>query len=334
MIIRFFNRKEKPQPKPKSLTEAIVQESGRHITLKKWIDGSKTAAIVIVAILSVAFMFIDTAKEKIGPHVAVINLTGAIETGSKQTDGWKVSRLIKEAMESDNVKAIVIEANSPGGSPTDAEHIFKTIMSYRGAKEGKPIYMAVRGVCASACYYIGSATDAIFAHDSSLIGSIGVKMEGWDLRQVMQTVGVERRIYHAGEHKALLDPFKAVSDEENEFIQNKLLFKLHRQFINSVKAGRGDRLSDNKDLFTGLIWTGEEALELGLIDNILTPTEMEDLIKQRHHVDNYIYHGKQKFDLSNILSMDSQDVFDAIGMSVYHAFKTNSENGSINYRFE
>lgn len=328
-MFNLSGRKNKNLPAPKNLTQAIVQESSRHIRLKKWTDGVKTFAIALVAIVSVGITLSDTASESIGPHIAIVPLNGAIETGSKETDGWKVSRVIAEAMEDNNVKAVVIEANSPGGSPADAEHIYKTILSYRTGEEvSKPIYMAVRSVCASACYYIAAAVDEVYAANSSLIGSIGVRMDGWDFQEVMGKVGVKRRVFHAGEHKALLDPFKDVSSEERAFVQDKLLTKLHQQFITAVKNGRGGRLVDDPNLFTGLIWTGEEALQLGLIDGIKTPTEMENYIEQRHGVEKYIYHGRQKFKLSNLFSMDSEDFMDMLASSIYHEFKSDVKNMS------
>lgn len=328
-MFKLSGRNKKNLPAPKNLTQAFVQESSRHIRLKKWTDGVKTFAIALVAIVSVGITLSDTASESIGPHIAIVPLNGAIETGSKETDGWKVSRVIAEAMEDDNVKAVVIEANSPGGSPADAEHIYKTILSYRTGEEvSKPIYMTVRSVCASACYYIAAAVDEVYAANSSLIGSIGVRMDGWDFQEVMGKVGVKRRVFHAGEHKALLDPFKDVSSEERAFVQDKLLTKLHQQFITAVKNGRGGRLVDDPNLFTGLIWTGEEALQLGLIDGIKTPTEMESYIEQRHGVKKYIYHGRQKFKLSNLFSMDSEDFMDMLAASIYHEFKSDVKNMS------
>lgn len=329
MFKNWFGR-NKVKPEPVNLAGVVAQESAKHLRVSKF----KAAAIGGGLLLSIAFTFSDAASEKIGPHVAVINLSGAIETGSRETDGWAVSRQIGEAMKDGNVRAIVIEANSPGGSPADAEHIYKTILSYRHSNNGKPIYVTVRGVCASACYYIAAAADEIYALNSSLIGSIGVRMDGWDFQKVMDKVGVERRVFHAGQHKALLDPFKPVTDEERLFIQDQLMNKLHQQFINSVKEGRGVRLREDKNIFSGLIWTGEEAVTLGLIDGVKTPTELEALIESRHGVTKYIYHGRTKFKLTNLFSMDASYLTDSLGDSIYHAFKNDVKNGSNSLSFE
>ncbi|EPR7483859.1 TPA: S49 family peptidase [Vibrio parahaemolyticus] len=330
MFKKWFGRK-KDKPEPGDLAGVVAQESAKHLRVSKF----KAAAIGSGLLLSVAFTFSDTASESIGPHVAVVNLNGAIETGSRETDGWRVSRILGEAMDDDSVRAIVIEANSPGGSPADAEHIYKTILSYRHSNNnGKPIYVSVRGVCASACYFIAAAADEIYAMNSSLIGSIGVRMDGWDFQKVMNKVGVERRVFHAGEHKALLDPFKPITEEERAFIQDKLLTKLHHQFIHSVKEGRGERLVDDNRIFSGLIWTGEEAVDLGLIDGVKTPTELEALIESRHGVTKYIYHGRKKFKLTNLFSMDASDLIDSLGASIYHAFKNDVKSSAYSYNFE
>ncbi len=331
----FPFRKKKIEQEPKNLKDAFVQESSRHLKVKKWTDGVKAGAIAVMMLVSVGYTLSDTASEKIGPHIAVISLTGAIETGNRETDGWKVSKVITEAIEDDNVKAILIEANSPGGSPSDAELIYNTIMKYRFSEEyTKPIYTTVRSSCASACYYIASATDEIYAMNSSLVGSIGVRMDGWGFQDAIQKVGVERRVFHAGTHKALMDPFKPVSEEERTFIQDSILTKLHNQFINAVKKGRGDRLEDKSEIWSGLIWTGEEAVDLGLIDGIKTPMEIEAYLEKQLGVDKLIYHGRQKFKLSNLLSMDAQVLVDMISKSIYYEFKSDVKNESTTPSFK
>lgn len=327
--------KRKKTLEPKNFKEAIIQESSRHLKVKKWTDGVKAGAIAIMMMVSVGYTLSDTASEKIGPHIAVISLTGPIETGNRETDGWKVSQVITDAIEDDNVKAILIEANSPGGSPSDAEMIYKTIIKYRfSEKNTKPIYTTVRTSCASACYYIASATDEIYAMDSSLVGSIGVRMDGWGFQDVIKKIGVERRVFHAGTHKALMDPFKPVTEEERSFIQDSILTKLHEQFINAVKKGRGERLVDNPEIYTGLIWTGEEAVELGLIDGIKTPMEIEAYLEKQLGVDKYIYHGRQKFKLTNLFSMDAQTLVDMVSESIYHEFKSDVKTESLTPSFK
>ena len=329
----FFKKSNVNTEQPKNIKEAFIIESGRHLKLKKWTDGVKAGAIALLAVVSIVFTLSDTTASSDGPHVAVINLSGVIETGSP-TDGWKVSRLITDAIENEDVKVIVIEANSAGGSPTDAEHIYKTIMSYRNQKGAKPIYVAIRGICASACYYIASSADEVYALNSSLIGSIGVKMESWDLQSITEKLGIKRRSYHAGQYKTLLDPFKPVSEEGREFIQDQLLVKLHKQFIHAVKDGRGTRISDDPLVYSGLIWTGEESLELGLVDGITTPTEMESMIDIRHGVSKFIYHGQKKFKLSNIFSMTHQEVADSFFPYFYHGFKKAIIDSESNFHID
>lgn len=340
--VKAFRKKEEP----KTITGAINQ----HTRVKKWTEGIKAFAFSSLAIVSITFTLSEFEGEAKEDHVAIIPLNGAIEAGSRETDGWQVSRTIREAIKDEHVKAIVIEANSGGGSPSDAEHIYKTIMNYRNSEtvaedgrvlvkpfldmdkeieyERKPIYVVIRSTCASACYYIASAADEIYATNSSLVGSIGVRLDSWNFQEVIKRVGVGKRTFHAGEHKALLDPFKTITSEEQQFVQHNLLDKLHGQFIQAVKEGRNGKLVDNPEIFSGLVWTGEEAVELGLTDGVLTPTELEDLIEQRHGITEYSYHGGKKFKLSNILSMDANSLMDMLGASIYHAFSSDVKNST------
>lgn len=332
-MFKFFRKKKVEEAK--SLREAITQESSRHLKVHKWLGGTKVAIMLFFLVSSIVITFYDTANKEIGPHIAVISITGVIETGSRQTDGWRLSQTIKDAMEDTNVKGILLEANSPGGSPSDAELIWKTLMAYRNnEKYNKPVYATIRSSCASACYYIISAADEIYAMDSSLVGSIGVRMDGWDFREVLNKVGVKRRVYHAGAHKTLNDPFKAVSSEEKQFIQNEILDKLHKQFISAVKRGRGDRLNaDYPELFSGLVWTGTEAKEIGLVDGIMTPMELEQHLEEKLGVDKYIYHGKHKFKLTNLFTMDARNLVDMVTESIYRTFKADVKSDSITVSF-
>ncbi|WP_288985338.1 S49 family peptidase [uncultured Pseudoalteromonas sp.] len=327
----FKNPFTKSGPKPTgTLPEVIAQESAKHLRISRF----KATAIGLGILLSVGFTLSDKASETIGPHIAIVSLNGAIETGSKETDGWMVSNLIVDAMKDNNVKAIVIEANSAGGSPTDAEHIYKTLMSYRLEDVSKPIYVTIRGMCASACYLIAAGADEIYAQNSSLVGSIGVRMDSWGYEGALSKLGIEKRVFHAGKHKTLLEPSKDVSSVERQFLQNNILDKLHQQFISSVKQGRGERLADNDDIFSGLIWTGEESVELGLIDGVKTPTELEAMIKDRHGVSKYIYHGRQKFKLSNLFSMDAESFTSSIAGSIYSELKNDVKNNANSYSFK
>jgi len=163
-------------------------------------------------------------------------------------------------------QAVVLLINSPGGSPVQAGIISDEIKRLR-AKHKKPVYAVVEESCASAAYYIAAAADRIFVDKASIVGSIGVLMDGFGFTGLMEKVGVERRLMTAGENKGFLDPFSPQTDKHRVVVQG-MLDQVHRQFIEVVKAGRGKRLKDSPELFSGLFWTGQQAVELGLADQL------------------------------------------------------------------
>jgi protease IV len=197
-------------------------------------------------------------------HTAVINLAGMIaEDQSANADS--IIGSLREAVKDKNTKGIIIHANSPGGSPVQSAYVYDEIKKIKNEHPAIPIHAVVSDICASGCYYIVSATDKIFASPASLIGSIGVIMDSFGFVDTMQKLGVERRLLTAGAHKALLDPFSPSKPEENQYMQT-LINQVHQQFINAVKTGRGNRLKETPDMFSGLVWTGEESIKLGVID--------------------------------------------------------------------
>jgi protease-4 len=160
----------------------------------------------------------------------------------------------------------VLLINSPGGSPVQAGIIWDEIRRLKAKyNNNKPVYAVVEESCASAAYYIASATDKIYVDKASIVGSIGVLMDGFGFTGVMEKVGVERRLLTAGENKGFLDPFSPITDKQRAFAQG-MLQQIHQQFITAVKTGRGKRLKDSPELFTGLFWTGQQAVEMGLAD--------------------------------------------------------------------
>jgi protease-4 len=206
------------------------------------------------------------SSTKTGPHTAVIEIQGEIASGRDASAEFVVESM-KSAFEDDGAKGIVLLINSPGGSPVQAGIINDEIKRMR-AKYNKPIYAVVEESCASAAYYIAAATDKIYVDKASIVGSIGVLMDGFGFTGLMDKVGVERRLLTAGENKGFLDPFSPMTDAQKAFAQ-QMLEQIHMQFINVVKSGRGDRLkTDTPGLFSGLFWTGQQAIELGLADQL------------------------------------------------------------------
>lgn len=199
-------------------------------------------------------------------HTAVIEIKGEIADGADASAEFVVAAM-KTAFEDEGAKGVILLINSPGGSPVQAGIINDEIKRMR-AKYNKPIYAVVEETCASAAYYIAAATDKIFVDKASIVGSIGVLMDGFGFTGIMEKVGVERRLLTAGENKGFLDPFSPMSDAQRAHAQ-QMLDQIHTQFIDVVKTGRGDRLKVNSPgLFSGLFWSGQQAIELGLADQL------------------------------------------------------------------
>lgn len=205
-------------------------------------------------------------------HTAIIDLVGQIAE-DKDANADSIIEGLRDAIEDKDTKGIILHANSPGGSPVQSAYVYDEIRRIKKEHPDLPIYAVVSDMCASGCYYIVSAADKIFVNPASLVGSIGVLMDGFGFVDGMQKLGVERRLLTAGSHKAMLDPFTPRKENEVFYMQG-LLNQVHQQFIQAVKLGRGVRLKETPDLFSGLVWSGEEAKKLGLIDDFATQREV------------------------------------------------------------
>ena len=200
-------------------------------------------------------------------HTAVVEIKGEIAAGADASAEF-INAALKAAFEDEGAKAVVLLINSPGGSPVQAGMMNDEIHRLK-AKHKKPVYAVVEETCASAAYYIAVAADQIFVDKASIVGSIGVLMDGFGFTGLMEKLGVERRLLTAGENKGFLDPFSKQTDNQRAFAQT-MLNQIHQQFIAVVKAGRGQRLKETPDMFSGLFWTGQQAIELGLADKFGT----------------------------------------------------------------
>ncbi len=217
-------------------------------------------------------------------HTAVIDVTGPIAE-DKEANATSIIESLRNAVKDKQTKGIILHSNSPGGSPVQSAYVYEEIRTIKKQHPDLPIYAVVSDICASGCYYIASATDKIFVNPSSLIGSIGVLMDGFGFVDVMQKLGVERRLLTAGAHKAMLDPFSPPKTDETKYMQG-LLDQVHQQFISAVKAGRGDRLIESPDMFSGLIWTGEAGVKIGIADAFGTEDFVaKDIIGAENRVD-------------------------------------------------
>ena len=199
-------------------------------------------------------------------HTALVEIAGVIAArGDASAD--RVITALQGAFKDKNTQAVVLRINSPGGSPVQAGIIYDEIRRLRGVYPGIPMYAVVEDICASGGYYIAAAADRIYVDKASIIGSIGVIMDGWGFTGTMQKLGVERRVLTAGENKAFLDPFSPVDENQKKFAQ-VLLADIHAQFIDVVRKGRGKRLKESPEIFSGLIWTGAKSIEVGLADGL------------------------------------------------------------------
>lgn len=200
------------------------------------------------------------------PHVAVVKLDGAIMPGTK-TSAETINPILKEAFKNKSSEAVVILANSPGGSPVQSALINDEIERLK-TKYNKPAYVVVEDLCASGCYYIAVAADKIYANEGSMVGSIGVRMDTFGVTRLMEKLGIENRSMHAGEHKTFIDPFSEKNEAGRKFFKEHVLERTHQQFIKAVRDGRGDRIKETPETYTGLVWLGDEAAENGLIDGL------------------------------------------------------------------
>ncbi|MDO9358774.1 MAG: S49 family peptidase [Polaromonas sp.] len=199
------------------------------------------------------------------PHTAVVEIKGEIAAGADASAEY-VNAALRAAFEDEGAKAVVLLINSPGGSPVQAGMMSDEIVRLK-AKHKKPVYAVVEETCASAAYYIAASSDRIFVDKASIVGSIGVLMDGVGFTGLMDKVGVERRLLTAGENKGFLDPFSPQTEKQRAYAQT-MLDQIHQQFITVVKTGRGKRLKETPEMFSGLFWTGQQAVELGLADNL------------------------------------------------------------------
>ena len=199
------------------------------------------------------------------PHTAVVQLSGIIGTGSGVSAN-QVNTSLRKAFEADNSKGVIFEINSPGGSPVQSADINTEILRLKEEYPEKPLMVVMSDVAASGGYFVAASADKIFANRSSIVGSIGVRMDSFGFVDAMERYGIERRSITAGENKSILDPFLPINPAQKKHAE-KMLGQVHQHFIEVVKNGRGDKLSNNPDLFSGLFWSGEEAKRLGLIDD-------------------------------------------------------------------
>ncbi len=233
---------------------------------RRWGVFFKTLGFVYLTLILVAFVDWGTEASHQERHTALVNLTGVIDYKS----GANAERMIESlqaAFKEKNVAGVVLRINSPGGSPVQAGLINDEIRRLRAKHPDIPLYAVVEDICASGGYFVAVAADKIYVNKASIVGSIGVLMDGFGFTGTMDKLGVDRRLLTAGNNKGFLDPFSPQNSGQVAFAQ-QMLDEIHGQFIDVVKAGRGNRLKETPEMFSGLAWTGEQSLKLGLADDL------------------------------------------------------------------
>lgn len=233
---------------------------------RRWRSFTRLAWLAFFVFLIWTLLYRGTpTTDKALAHTAVIEIKGEIDSESEASAEFIIAAM-RAAFEDEGAQGVVLLINSPGGSPVQAG-IVNDEMRRLKARYKKPVYAVVEESCASAAYYIAAGADRIYVDKASIVGSIGVLMDGFGFTGLMEKLGVERRLMTAGENKGFLDPFSPQTEKHREHAQ-VMLDQIHRQFIDVVKTGRGKRLKDSPELFTGLFWTGQQAVELGLADQL------------------------------------------------------------------
>lgn len=220
--------------------------------------------VYLFLILFIAAGWFGAREMVAGRHTALVQVNGVISSDSAASADQIMAGL-QAAFKDTNTAGVVLRINSPGGSPVQAGQINDEIRRLRALYPNIPLYAVVEDICASGGYYVAVAADKIYVNSASLIGSIGVLMDGFGFTGVLDKLGVERRLLTAGDNKGFMDPFSPMQPKQREYAQS-MLTNIHQQFIEVVKKGRGDRLKLGPEIFSGLIWTGEKSIELGLAD--------------------------------------------------------------------
>ncbi|WP_036302556.1 S49 family peptidase [Methylotenera sp. L2L1] len=254
-------------------------------TARRWSTFFKglTFSYILILLLILLGVFGDD-KKTFDEHTALIEINGVIQAGGDVTADAVMASL-NDAYESKGTKGIILRINSPGGSPVQAGIINDEIRRQKKLHPNIPVYAVVEDICASGGYYIAAAADKIYVDKASIVGSIGVLMDGYGFTEAMKKVGVERRLMTAGENKAMLDPFSPVNPKHQELAQ-AMLNEIHEQFKTVVRQGRGARLKETPETFSGLFWSGEQSIKIGLADAVGSANYVaREIIKQEEIVD-------------------------------------------------
>jgi|TARA_B100000959_G_C14855757_1_gene572081 protease-4 len=256
---------------------------------RRWGIFFKLIIAVYIAAFFVIYIYENNSLRSFSPqkHTAVIEINGIISTETAANADFIITGL-RNAYRDENTQGIILRINSPGGSPVQAGYVNDEIKRLREKHPDIPVFAVITDICTSGGYYIAVAADKIFANKASIVGSIGVVMSGFGFVDAIEKLGIERRLLFSGDSKALMDPFIPIDFFEQKHMQ-KILDKIHQQFISVVKDGRGENIRNQyeEELFSGLIWSGEESVKLGLIDGLASTSEVARDIIGNEYIINY-----------------------------------------------
>jgi len=252
-----------------ALEHLLLENLKEQRRVRRWRTAVRLMTLVVFVGVAINLFDLDWGgKSALGKHTALVDLQGEIAPDSKASAD-AINASLKAAFESHESVGVILRINSPGGSPVQSGIIHDEILRLRAKYPEKPLHVVVEEICASGGYYVAVAGDKIFVDKASLVGSVGVIMNGFGVTGLMDKLGIERRAITAGKNKALLDPFSKEDPKQKAFVQ-EMLSEVHQQFIKVVRDGRGDRLKETPEMFSGLVWNGAKSVELGLTDALGT----------------------------------------------------------------
>lgn len=276
-----------------ALVQVLTENLKEQKKERRWKTFGRVISLGLLAIIVLMVLFsgpsnkVSLKSDPSRPHAAVIEISGMIDDAAFYGNADNVINSLREAYSKSNMVGVILDLNSPGGSPVQSDLIYKEIVKLQAEDpQNRKVYGVISDICASGCYYVAAAAHEIYANELSTVGSIGVLSGGFGFVDIMKKVGVERRVQTSGKFKAFMDPFTKQSAENKQFLQ-KHLDEIHKIFIDRVMAGRGNRLKPDEDTFTGLFWTGQQSVNLGLIDGIQTKTSIANGILKVDNLVNY-----------------------------------------------
>lgn len=291
----------------KALVEILEAHFRENRSARRWRFAFKAVSAVALIFLVGLGLFAQGARlwRTSHPHVASVEIKGLISS-TTEANAERIVQGLRSAFANPKAKAVVLKINSPGGSTSQAEAIYQEIKKLK-QKYKKPVFATIDDLGASAAYYIAVAADKIYASRSSLVGSIGVRIDSFNFTGLMEKLGVERKLYTSGRYKGVLDMFSKPEPEAEKQILESLK-TVHAQFIQVVKENRGNRLKEDPMLFTGMFWSGEEALALGLIDELSTPIQFD------YRGLGIVDYTPPAIDIGKIMGLTAQAILSQIGL--------------------